>query len=41
MVPTARLIINGEDYFDNDQVTLYPDSSMYVDASSSFDSRTI
>ena len=37
MAPTARLTINGEDYFDNDQVTLYPDSSIYVDASSSFD----
>ena len=37
MAPTARLTINGEDYFDNDQVTLSPDSSILVDASSSTD----
>ena len=37
MAPTARLTINGEDYFDNDQVTLFPDSSILVDASSSTD----
>lgn len=37
MAPTARLTIDGEDYFDNDQVTLDPDSSILVDASSSTD----
>ena len=37
MAPTARLTINGEDYFDNDQVTLSPGSSILVDASSSTD----
>ena len=37
MAPTARLTINGVDYFDNDQVTLPPDSSILVDASSSTD----
>ena len=37
MAPTARLPINGEDYFDNDQVTLSPDSPILVDASSSTD----
>ena len=29
--------MKGEDYFDNDQVTLSPDSSILVDASSSTD----
>ena len=37
MAPTARLTINGQDYFDNDQITLSPDSSILVDASSSTD----
>ena len=37
MAPTARLTINGEDYFDNDQVTLSPGSSILVDATSSTD----
>ena len=37
MAPTARLTINGENYFDNDQITLYPNSSILVDASSSTD----
>ena len=37
MAPTARLTINGEDYFDNDQVTLSPGSSLLFDASSSTD----
>ena len=37
MAPTARLTINGEDYFDNDQVILDSDSSILVDASSSTD----
>ena len=37
IVPTARLTIDGEDYFDYDQVILYPDSSILVDASSSTD----
>ena len=37
MAPIARLTIDGEDYFDNDQVTLYPDSAIFVDASSSTD----
>ena len=37
IAPTARLTINGEDYFDNDQVTLSPGSSILVDASSSTD----
>ena len=37
MAPTARLTINGEDYFDNDQVTLSQGSSILVDASSSTD----
>ena len=37
IAPMARLTINGEDYFDNDQVTLSPGSSILVDASSSTD----
>ena len=35
--PVARLSINGEDYFDNDRITLSPESSLLVDASSSTD----
>ena len=35
--PAARLSINGEDYFDNDKITLSPESSLLVDASSSTD----
>ncbi len=37
IAPKARLTINGEVYFDNDQITLSPDSSILVDASSSTD----
>ena len=37
MAPIARLTIDGEEYFDKDQVTLYPDSAIFVDASSSTD----
>jgi len=37
MAPIARLTINGENYFDNDQVALSPDSSIVVDASLSTD----
>ena len=37
IAPTARLTINGENYLDNDQIILYPNSSILVDASSSTD----
>ncbi|MEE3030917.1 MAG: hypothetical protein VX331_06855, partial [Candidatus Thermoplasmatota archaeon] len=37
VAPIARLTINGEDYFQNDRVTLTPESPILVDASSSTD----
>jgi len=37
IAPVARLTINGEDYFQNDRVTLSPESPILVDASSSTD----
>ena len=37
IAPVARLTINGEDYFQNDRVTLSPEDPILVDASSSTD----
>lgn len=37
MPPVARLTIDGEDYFDNDQITLSSESSILLNASSSTD----
>ena len=37
MPPVARLTIDGEDYFDNDQITLSSESFILLNASSSTD----
>ena len=37
MPPVARLTIDGQDYFDNDQLTLSSESSILLDASTSTD----